>query len=344
MLTKLLALAIVLVAVLLIAQMFHSRAGDDKRGAAGTRREGLLMPGKEKIDLSEAEWKKLLTDKQFDILHRKGTERPHTGRYNKHHAEGIYTCAGCGQPLFASGTKYDSGSGWPSFYQPLDEDAVADHRDTSNGMVRTEVTCARCGGHLGHVFEDGPEPTGLRYCINSAALSFAPEEKVMGNEETKPLATAMFAAGCFWGVEAAFRQVEGVVRTSVGYTGGHAENPTYRQVCGGGTGHAETVRVVYDPRLVSYDKLLEVFWQSHDPTQVNRQGPDVGSQYRSAVFTMNDEQREAAEKSKRELEASDKYRRPVVTEIVTASTFWRAEKYHQQYLEKSGAAACRIRK
>jgi peptide-methionine (S)-S-oxide reductase len=158
----------------------------------------------------------------------------------------------------------------------------------------------------------------------------------------RPTATATFAAGCFWGVEAAFRQVPGVVSTSVGYTGGSRDTPSYRQVCTGRTGHAEAVQVVYDPQRVSYDDLLAVFWDNHDPTTPNRQGPDIGTQYRSAVFVHDDEQRAAATRSREELDASGRFRRPIVTEITPASAFWPAEDYHQQYLEKRGLSTCRI--
>jgi peptide-methionine (S)-S-oxide reductase len=153
---------------------------------------------------------------------------------------------------------------------------------------------------------------------------------------------ASFAAGCFWGVEAAFRQVEGVLDTAVGYSGGRLENPTYEDVCSGRTGHAETVEVEYDPSRVSYEQLLDVFWENHDPTTLNRQGPDVGEQYRSAIFFHTPEQQAAATTSKEKLEKSGKYKRPIVTQIQQASKFYRAEEYHQRYLEKHGLAHCRI--
>ncbi|HVT58755.1 MAG TPA: peptide-methionine (S)-S-oxide reductase MsrA [Thermoanaerobaculia bacterium] len=153
---------------------------------------------------------------------------------------------------------------------------------------------------------------------------------------------ATFGAGCFWGVEAAFRQLPGVTSTAVGYSGGTMENPTYRDVCSGATGHAEVVEVEFDPAMVSYDDLLAAFWQNHDPTTLNRQGPDVGAQYRSAIFFHTPEQRAAAIASKAKLERAGTYRRPIVTEITPASTFYRAEDYHQQYLEKRGLATCRI--
>ena len=154
--------------------------------------------------------------------------------------------------------------------------------------------------------------------------------------------TATFAAGCFWGVEVTFRNVGGVLDAIVGYTGGSTEKPTYEQVCSSGTGHAEAVEVTFDPERLSYDELLDVFWQNHDPTQVNRQGPDRGSQYRSAVFFHSPEQEEAARRSKEALDTSGRLSRPVATEITAASTFWPAEEYHQRYLERRGQATCRI--
>lgn len=155
--------------------------------------------------------------------------------------------------------------------------------------------------------------------------------------------TAIFGAGCFWGVEQAFRQVDGVVETAVGYAGGRTQNPTYRDVCSGGTGHAEVVQVVFDPSRVSYQELLDVFWSVHDPTQVNRQGPDVGSQYRSLVLTTSPEQEETATTSRAALEARDNFPGTIATEIAPAGPFWRAEDYHQRYLEKRGLAACHTR-
>lgn len=153
---------------------------------------------------------------------------------------------------------------------------------------------------------------------------------------------ASFAAGCFWGVEAAFRELKGVVSTTVGYMGGHTENPTYKDVCSGRTGHAETVQIIYDPTVVTYEKLLETFWNTHDPTTRNRQGPDIGEQYRSIIFYHNNKQKELAIKSKQDLEASERYKMPIVTEIIPAEKFYRAEDYHQQYLEKRGRKSCRF--
>lgn len=161
-------------------------------------------------------------------------------------------------------------------------------------------------------------------------------------QTSAPTARATFAAGCFWGVEAAFREVRGVLSTQVGYTGGHLFQPSYKDVCSGRTGHAEAVEVLFDPEKVSYEQLLEVFWANHDPTTRNRQGPDIGHQYRSAIFFHDEDQKRAAVAQKEKLDASGRLFRPVVTEVEPAATFWRAEEYHQQYLEKRGLAHCHI--
>ena len=181
--------------------------------------------------------------------------------------------------------------------------------------------------------------TTLSGCRVESAGAVNREENTKGDVEMEE---ATFAAGCFWGVEAAFRKVKGVRETMVGYTGGHTENPTYEAVCTDTTGHAEAVHVKYDPSVVSYEELLDVFWNCHNPTTRNRQGPDVGSQYRSAIFYHTPEQKAAAEASKQKLEESGEYSRPVVTEIVPAQEFYRAEEYHQQYLEKRGRASCNL--
>jgi peptide methionine sulfoxide reductase msrA/msrB len=280
-----------------------------------------------KVIKTDKEWKKTLTPEQFRVMRKAGTEKPFTGKYNDHYLDGTYHCAACGTPLFASDTKYDHGTGWPSFIDPVNEDSISYHDDFSLLMKRIEVRCSTCDSHLGHVFDDGPPPSSRHFCINSVALDFRP-----GSTEKKEIAT--FAAGCFWGVEDKFSKITGVVETAVGFTGGTVEDPSYQQVCRGNTGHAEAVHILYNPAVVSYTELLDTFFRLHDPTQLDRQGPDVGSQYRSAIFYHNDEQKRETENVIRRLESSGRFKAPIVTQVKPASEFYKAEEYHQKFYEK----------
>ncbi|MEK7415948.1 MAG: bifunctional methionine sulfoxide reductase B/A protein [Planctomycetota bacterium] len=287
--------------------------------------------------LTDAQWKQRLTPEQYDVLRRHGTEPAFCGGYSTFKANGIgdYACTGCGLKLFTSDTAFDSGTGWPSFFKPV-PGAVASSEDNAYGMKRIEVHCARCSGHLGHQFDDGPAPTGQRYCINAVSLVF------QARAAKSTTQTATFAAGCFWGVEAVLRAVPGVVDAQVGYMGGKTKNPTYRDVCTDETGHAEVCQVTFDPTKVSYVKLLTVFFENHDPTTMDRQGPDVGNQYRSAVFTHDDHQRKLALAYITAINASHRLPRPVVTVVESAPTFWKAEDYHQNYAAKNGHGACHL--
>lgn len=312
-------------------------------------------------NMDKSDLKKKLTLLQYCITQENGTEPPFQNEYWNNKKSGIYVDVVSGEPLFSSTDKYDSKSGWPSFTRPIIKEGILEKRDHRHGMERVEVRSGEADSHLGHVFTDGPQPTGLRYCINSASLKFIPAEdlekegygeyaylfekngKKVVNKKDKQYETATFAAGCFWGVEDVFSNVKGVVKTNVGYTGGHTRNPSYRLVCSGTTGHTEAVQVVYDPDSIPYDKLLDYFWRLHDPTTLDRQGPDIGSQYRSAIFYHNENQRKTAEESKKKFDFSGVYKKTAVTEIAPATDFYMAEEYHQDYFKKNGGIIIRKR-
>jgi peptide methionine sulfoxide reductase msrA/msrB len=267
---------------------------------------------------------KKLTPEQERIIIHKGTERPFSGKYNNHYETGIYTCMRCGAELFESSSKFKSGCGWPSFDEQI-EGAVKWQRDADG--ARTEITCNQCGGHLGHVFlGEKLTPKNTRYCVNSVSMDFIPAEK---QQQT---ARAIFASGCFWGTEYYFQRAPGVISTTVGYTGGHVDNPTYKQVCTDTTGHAEAVEVLYDPAIISYEQLAKLFFETHDFSQLNRQGPDIGTQYRSAIFYLDNEQKQLATQL---IQTLNQKGYNVKTQIAPADKFWPAEEYHQDYYDKT---------
>jgi len=287
-----------------------------------------------------AELAEKLSPEAFKVTQNHGTEAPGScGVLLDNKKDGTYVCVVCGLPLFRSDHKFNSGTGWPSFFSPVDEKHIRYVRDSAYGMERVETRCARCDSHLGHVFEDGPrDKTGLRFCINGVALEFKGKDEPMPTESQPAIKTAVayFAGGCFWGVEHVFQKCPGVIDAESGYMNGHTQNPTYEQVCDKKSGHAEVVKVVYDPSKVSYRQLLEGFFEMHDPTQLNRQGPDVGDQYRSGVFTTDEAQLAEAKRFVDELAKNGRFKKPIVTVIEPAKTFYKAEPYHQDYVVRTG--------
>jgi len=284
-----------------------------------------------------------LDEEAYRITQKAGTEPAFCGTLLDSKEDGIYTCVVCGLPLFTSDNKFVSGTGWPSFDREYDPQHVSRIVDSSSGMTRTEINCARCAAHLGHVFDDGPETTGERHCLNSASLVFYEEGEDLP-EQSRPIetATAYFAGGCFWGLEHYFQQGPGVINAESGYMQGVGEDPDYETICRDGTGHAETVKVTYDPSKITYQRLLEAFFDMHDPTELNRQGPDVGSQYRSGIWCADENQQREAEAFVAELKASKRFSGAIVTQVEPAQQFWSAEKYHQDYIANTGRA-CHVK-
>lgn len=265
-----------------------------------------------------------LTPEESYVIEKKGTERPFTGKYNDFYEEGIFKCKKCNTPLYKSENKFSSGCGWPSFDDEI-EGAVKRVPD-SDGR-RVEIVCNNCGGHLGHVFEgEGFTPKNARHCVNSISLKF--EEK-----SCKEHNMAYFAGGCFWGVEYHFENLKGVKSAVSGYMGGHVDSPDYHSVCSGTTGHLEVVKIEFDECEISYKDLVKLFFEIHDFTQTNGQGPDIGSQYLSAIFYTDERQKLTALEVVDELEEMDF---KVATSLHEANKFFKAEDYHQDYYAKTG--------
>jgi len=288
-----------------------------------------------------------LTAEQWAVTQEAATESPYANAYDEEFRPGIYVDITTGEPLFMSTDKFDSGCGWPAFSKPIDAEVIREHSDRTHGMIRTEVRSRAGNAHLGHVFDDGPaDKGGLRYCINSAALRFIPEAEMEAAGYGKylrllhPLKDIYLAGGCFWGTEHYFKQIDGVVDTEVGYANGNTENPTYEQVCSHTTHFAEAVHVTYDPVCVSLNFLLELYFKSINPTSVNRQGNDRGSQYRTGIYYTDDDDLptiEAAYKAEQR-----RHEQPLAVEKQPLENFYTAEDYHQDYLDKNPAGYCHI--
>ncbi len=309
---------------------------------------------------SKEEIKKTLSPLQYRVTQENGTEAPFNNEYWDNKKEGIYVDIVSGEPLFSSLDKYDSGTGWPSFTKPIDHKAISTKDDTKLFMKRTEVRSKVGDSHLGHLFNDGPKETGgNRYCMNSSSMRFIAVEDMQkegygellylfdGSKEKEPTKKTstteeiVLAGGCFWGMEELLRTQNGVLEVDAGYAGGSADEATYELVKTGKTGNAESVRIKYDPSILKLEDLLLYFFKIHDPTTLNRQGNDVGSQYRSAIFTTTKEQEKIANQVLEKVKTSGAWKKEIVTELAPLNGFTKAEDYHQDYLQKNpGGYTC----
>ncbi len=276
-----------------------------------------------------------LTEFEKYVIEQKGTERPFSGEYVNHEAEGLYLCKKCLAPLYKSEHKFNAFCGWPAFD---DEIHGAIKRTVDADGQRTEITCYECGGHLGHVFK-GEMLTGknMRHCVNSISMVFKSYDEIEAEKSkaAKSMQMATFGAGCFWCIEAVFQRLDGVESVYSGYSGGTTEDAHYDAVCSGITGHAEVIQVTFNPAVISYNTLLSVFFAIHDPTTLNQQGNDKGPQYRSVIFTHNAEQVDQATIAISKLIQQGIWPKPIVTEVSMYETFYHAENFHDDYFAKN---------
>ncbi len=284
-----------------------------------------------RVSKTDEQWKSILTPEAYRITRQKGTEKAHSSDMCTLLDPGRYACVNCETPLFDSEEKFESGTGWPSFNQPIKNNAIAYHKDKGFGMYRIETVCNTCDAHLGHVFQDGPRPSGLRYCINAAAM-----KKLDTN-----LRKVTLGGGCFWCTEAIFQQLKGVADVKSGYSGGKVMNPTYREVTSGLTGHAEAIEITYNRDEISFYDLVNIHLMTHDPTTLNKQGADKGTQYRSIIFYRNDEERDASMSAINEVQEA--YDEMIVTDLQMFEAFYEAEEYHQGYFNQNPTRAyCKV--
>jgi len=272
-----------------------------------------------------------LTPEEEKIIKQRATERPFSGEYDRLFSDGAYLCRQCNNLLYLSKDKFDARCGWPGFD---DETKGAVKHELDSDGVRTEILCANCGAHLGHVFVgENLTDKNTRHCVNSLSLRFVQQDFRTGEKYQ-----AVFGGGCFWCLESVFRELRGVESVVSGYADGEEVDPTYERVCAGSTGHAEVVQIIYDSEIISYQNLLEIFFSVHDPTTLNRQGSDIGEQYRSIILYKTWEQKTQVEEFINKLMQEDIYERRIVTEVAPLIIFYPAEEYHQNYYTKNQEA------
>jgi peptide methionine sulfoxide reductase msrA/msrB len=284
-----------------------------------------------KLNVSDVEWKKILSPDLYAVARNSDTERAFTGKMWNSETKGTYYCATCGNKLFKSDQKFTSSCGWPSFFEQENKESITFKDDNSYRMRRIEANCGRCDSHLGHLFDDGPEPTGKRYCMNAISLDFVPDVVATNSEN---IDTIVLGGGCFWCVEAVYENLDGVTKVVSGYAGGTVENPSYEEVCTGKTGAAEVIEITYDKTKTNLDEIFKVFFTVHDPTTLNRQGADVGTQYRSAIFYKNENEKKIAQDLIKDLNA-EVFSNKIVTTLEPLKKFYKAEEYHQGYYENN---------